>query len=142
MHQQPARSLVLALFRLIQSWRLSTGLKQSLELESCLLIHPNKGENPPQVWMLETYSSPSRWQLLHCQTRPRSPVPLQEAWGPRGSPHDEVVPVHIGPIARAPQVARVPHHSTAPALLGVPEAVGVLAGDYLEQLLQHLIGVV
>lgn len=63
-------------------------------------------------------------------------------WAPRGSPHDEVVPIHIWTIARAPQVTRVPHDGAAPALVGVPETVWVLAWYYLEQLLQHLIGVV
>lgn len=58
------------------------------------------------------------------------------------SPHDEVVSIHIRPIARTPQVARVPHHSTAATLLGVPEVIGVLARNHLEQLLQYLPGVV
>lgn len=72
---------------------------------------------------------------MDCLPRPR-------AWFRESSPHDKVVAIHFLPIARAPEVARVPHHSTAPALLGVPEAVGVLTRHDLEQLLQHLVGVV
>lgn len=91
--------------------------------------------------MSETQSNPSSWQLLYCQPRLRRFV-LGLTSGFHGSPHDKVVPVHIWPIARASQVARVPNHSTAPALLGIPETVRVLARYNLEQLLQHLIGVV
>lgn len=141
--QLSARSPVSALFRVIQSWKLSAGLRQSLEWEFYLSPHQtNRGKSlSRRFWVSEAPSNPSGWQLLYCQPRPRRLV-LGLTSGFHSSPHDEVVPVHIWPITRASQVARVPNHSTAPALLGVPETVGVLAWYNLEQLLQHLIGVV
>ena len=91
---------------------------------------------------------PAAGNSSYSWARPRRPVPPPgglsriQPWGPWDSPHDEVVPIHVWPVARAPQVARVAHHGAAPALAGVPEPVGVLAWHYLEQLLQHLGGVV
>lgn len=45
-------------------------------------------------------------------------------------------------VARASQVARVAHHSTTSALLGVSGAVWVLPGDNLKKLAQDFVEVV